>query len=243
MNLIKKKMNTNDLIRIIGLIILIIGLFLIIYSFFIPTYTNELEYLRKYQEISNLENKTELFYKLRESYLTPKYRLEDYSITAIIISLCIIIVSFIRIENLKTPDSKLKIIILGLTAVFFTNFGYIGDLFLEMFRGNYPHWADSMGIPLMGVPYILLLTLFWLGINSLPIIKNFNPNVLITKSNILKLNYWFTPLIILTILLMVLVILTGYFWQLMTSILWLYFYLSIKLGISNTNNLIVSDNK
>lgn len=225
-------MTNNNLIRIIGLIILIIGLFLIKYSFYLPTYTNELEYLIKYDALSNLEDKTELFHKLRESYLTPKYLLEDYGITAIILSLCIIIVSFIKIENLKTPNTKFKIILLGLTAVFFTNFGYVGDLFLEMIRGSYPHWADSIGIPLMATPFYLLISLFWLYANLAPIYKNLNTNIIITKYNILKINFWFTSITTITILLTIWDIIDGYFWQLLPGILWIYFYISLMLGNS-----------
>ena len=107
------------------------------------------------------ENVNEKFYQLRKEYLTPKIKLEDYGITFILTSIPFLLVSLIGIDKLKTPNEKIWIVIVGILAALITNAGYVGDLFCEMYRDSYPHWGDSLVIPLMGIPFLLLMFLGW----------------------------------------------------------------------------------
>jgi hypothetical protein len=221
----------NRLLHIAGLIILIIGIVLIIKSISYQRYTNEKVYQDKYMELTGDIGDSEKFYKLREEYLTPKFDLENYGITSIVLGLGILTISLIGLDRLKTPSKKIWIVIIGIIAALITNVGYVGDLFLEMSRDSYPHWADSLAIPLMGVPFLILISLGWVGINLIGIKGDFKTRVLIFPIRFDNLNYWYAIILALTIIFTVWIIIDGYFWQVLSGFLWIYFYLSIMIGI------------
>lgn len=221
----------NRVLQITGLIILIIGIVLIIKSISYQRYTNEKVYQDKYMELTGEKGDSEKFYKLREEYLTPKYDLENYGITSIILGFGVLTVSLIGLNRLKTPSKKIWIVIVGIIAALLTNVGYVGDLFLEMYRDSYPHWADSLGIPLMGVPFLILISLGWVGVNLIGIKGDFSTGVLIFPFKLDRLNLWYAIILVLTIILTVWMIKDGYFWQVLSGFLWIYFYSSIMIGI------------
>lgn len=212
-----------------GIIILTIGLILLGISFGLKRYTNEKEYNAKYSSLTG-ESDSERFYKLREEYLTPKYDLENYGITLILTGMTISILSFIGLDKLKTPKKKVWIALIGILAAILTNISYVGDLFLEMYRDSYPQWSDSLAIPLMGVPFVILVSLLWTGINLIGISGNFKTNVNILPFKYDNLNYWYVTILTITIAITLMTIATGYFWQVISGFLWTYFYLSIMLG-------------
>jgi hypothetical protein len=224
----------NRILQITGLIILIIGIVLIIQSISYQRYSNEKEYQDKYMELTGDKGDSEKFYKLRDEYLTPKYDLENYGITAILFGIGVLIVSLIGLNRIKTPNKKIWIVIVGIFAALLTNVGYVGDLFLEMYRDSYPHWADSLGIPLMGVPFLLLISLGWVGINLIGIKGDFKTGVSIFPIKFDNLNLWYSIILALTIIFTVWTIIDGYFWQVLSGFLWIYFYSSIMLGIRQT---------
>lgn len=221
----------NRVLQIAGIIILIIGIGLIIKSTLYQRYTNEKAYQDKYMELTGEEGDSEKFYKLREEYLTPKFDFENYGITSIILGLGILTISLIGLNRLRTPSKKIWIVIIGIIAALITNVGYVGDLFLEMSRDSYPHWADSLGIPLMGVPFLIIISLGWVGLNLIGIKGDFKTGVLIFPIRHDNLNLWYTIILALTIIITLWTILDGYFWQVVSGFLWIYFYLSILIGI------------
>jgi hypothetical protein len=222
----------NKLLQLIGFIILIIGMALIIISYSYPIYSNEKVYQDKYMQLSGEEGDSEKFYKLRDEYLTPKYKLENYGITSIIIGFAILTISFIGLNKFKTPNKKIWIVIIGIIAALLTNLADVGDLYLEMHRGSYPHWADSLGIPLMAVPSFIVISLVWVSINLVGIIGNFKTGVTIFPIRLENTNKWYLVILFLTIILTVLSVISGDFWMVFPGILWTYFYLSIILGKS-----------
>ena len=221
----------NRVLQIAGIIILIIGIGLIIKSTLYQRYTNEKAYQDKYMELTGEEGDSEKFYKLREEYLTPKFDFENYGITSIILGLGILTISLIGLNRLRTPSKKIWIVIIGIIAALITNVGYVGDLFLEMSRDSYPHWADSLGIPLMEVPFLIIISLGWVGLNLIGIKGDFKTGVLIFPIRHDNLNLWYTIILALTIIITLWTILDGYFWQVVSGFLWIYFYLSILIGI------------
>jgi hypothetical protein len=221
----------NRLLQIAGIIILIIGIGLIIKSTLYQRYTNEKAYQDKYMELTGEEGDSEKFYKLREEYLTPKFDFENYGVTSIIFGLGILTISLIGLNRLRTPSKKIWIVIIGIIAALITNVGYVGDLFLEMSRDSYPRWADSLGIPLMGVPFLIFISLGWVGLNLIGIKGDFKTGVLIFPIRYDNLNLWYAIILALTIIITVWTIKDGYFWQVVSGFLWIYFYLSILIGI------------
>jgi hypothetical protein len=144
------------------------------------------------------------------------------------------ILSFVGFKKLKTPNRKIWIILLGLSAAILSNIAYVGDLFLEMYRESYPHWADSLAIPLMGVPVLIFVSLLWVGLNLIGLLGNFTLNVPLFTFNAYKSDYYYIAISSITLLLLIFAIVTGYFWQVIPGLLWVYFYLAILLGRRET---------
>jgi hypothetical protein len=220
----------NNFSKIISLIILLAGFVILGLSFKYDRYTNEQEYNDKYLALTG-ENMNEQFYALRDEYLTPKFNLENYGISFILTGSILSLLAFIGFDKLRTPKKKRCIIIIGIIAALLSNIGYVGDLFLEMYRDSYPHWADTLAIPLMGVPGLILFSLIWTGLNLIGLTGAFKTYVPVLPFRISHVNYWYLIILIVTISLTVFVIVTGYFWQVISGFLWSYFYLSIMLGI------------
>jgi uncharacterized membrane protein (DUF485 family) len=215
--------------RAVSYIITIIGLVIYIYSLTLDTYINEDEYKSKYREISG-ENRSEQFYELRDEYLTLKFPLADYGLTIVIVGLILLFVFNKGWSEFKTLPSKGWIIAIGLGAVLTTVIAYVADLFNEYSRGSAPHWADSLGIPLMSVPPMLILLLIWYGLNLIGLKGDFKAAVPVSTFRFRKMNYWYLIISIVTSIILVLMIIDGYFWDLIPGFLWLYFYISILIG-------------
>lgn len=222
----------NILLKKIGIITLIIGIAIGLYSITLPRYYNEKEFNEKYMSLNGVENASEKFFKLRDDYLTPKFKLEDYALTLCIVGIIALFIGFYHSKISKVP-TKSKIFFISILAAILTVVGYVGDLFLEVFRESAPLWADSIGIPLMVVPYQLMTFLIWAGINSLGLVGRFQNGVGIFPIKLKNLNYWYAVISVLTTIAVLIVIATAYFWQIIPGLLWLYFYLSILSGRKN----------
>lgn len=122
------------------------------------------------------------------------------------------------------------IVIIGILAALLINIGYIEDLRTELHRGSFPHWGDTLAIPLMATPFFLLLSLGWLALNSLGMKRAFKTKVSIFPFKTDNLNYWYLIILLLTVLLTILMIVAGDFWQVLAGFVWMYFYISILAG-------------
>lgn len=232
MEQIKNKKMINRIFVFMGIFFVVIGTIMLIHSFSYEKYTDEQKYKSEYRNLDDDdENRYEKFNQLRKKYLTYKFTLEDYGITLIITGIPFLLISLIGIDRLKTPSKKLRIVIIGILAALVTITSYVCDLFFEMlYRESYPHWADSIAISLTGVPFLLLISFGWVAINLIGIKNNFRTGISFfpIKFNIRDDAY--SIILLLTIILTIFVIIDGYFWQVLSGFLWIYFYLSILLG-------------
>ncbi len=218
------------MMKYIGIVILTIGIGLLAYSMTFEPFTNNEEFYKKMYSLRNVENNSEKFHELRDSYLTPKYSLENYGLTYIILGLYTLILIPKNWRNFKTPKNKALIIIVGVLAVLLTIVAYVGDLFIEMTRYRYPPWADSLGIPLMVTPGLLLIFSGWFAVNLIGLKNPFRTSVSITEFDLKSTNYWYFTLIVLTIISTLTVIYDGDFWLTAAGTMWIYFYLTLMLG-------------
>jgi hypothetical protein len=222
----------NRILQIAGLLILIVGVVLIVKSVSYQRYTNEKEYQDKCAVLTaDGKNDSEKFDQLREHYLTPKIAMENYGITSVLAGLVVLVVSLTGLERLKTPGKKKWIVVIGVMAALITNVGYVGDLFLEMFRESYPPWADSLALPIMSVPVLIILSLVWTGLNLSGTQGDFRTGVRVFPFKGNHLHYWYAVILVITIIITVFTIVNGEFWQVLSGFMWIYFYLSIMLGI------------
>lgn len=203
----------------IGLII--IGVAVFVYSLCLEPYKDIEEYNELYHELSDKSNRSDMFYTLRETHLTSKYRLEDYSLTVVILGLFL---SYLFPKRIFLKRGKYYIAGIGLLSILMTCIWYIGDLFLDMDRGEFPHWADSLHIPLMVVPTIMITLLLFCLIHFLLGIVRLSTNSL--GRNILSkgIDVWLIIVLILALTLTVVSIVQGDFLLVLSALVWVYFF-------------------
>lgn len=207
------------------------GLALIGYALSLPPYKDERLFQAQYMSLSAVQS-TE-YSRLREEMLTPRFQLEDYGITHIALALPVFLACRRGSLHVSSPKSRASLAALGLALPFLTVGGYVCDLLLAFGRGEYPYWADSMAIPLMGVPILLVLLLVW-SLAHLGFLRgdHYSPAPLILALS-LKTNWWLLCLSASTALLVLLCLAFGQYWYAFPGGLWLYFYLS--MGAVNTD--------
>lgn len=225
----------------ISVSIIIISLLSIVYSFTISAYTNDDEYHERYmaldwQELGS-QNASAKFYELRDRYLSRKYKFQDYGFTFLILGVVSLIL-YGKGKPVVAPSSKAKVALVGFGAAALTTCGYVGDLFLEFYRGSFPWWADSMGIPLMGVPFFAFIFIGWAALNLLAMNGKFKAGAVISFRQIEGLNYFYLLLFVVTALIVVLCAVEAYFWMVLPGVFWLYFYASLWAGRYTANKSI-----
>ena len=221
----------NKILSFTGLAFLLIGILLISYSLTLEKFTNETAYNERYLAIdSSLSTASTEFAALRDEYLTPKFMVENYGFTTLILGVIILIMSTMGYERVKTPSNRIWLVSVGVFSSVLICLAYVGDLFLEMYRGSYPHWADSLGIPLMSVPFILFIFLIWTGIILIWIKSPFISGVALLPLNLRKSDKFLLIVLFLTILILVYLLVIGSFWMIMPCASWIYFYMSIIQG-------------
>jgi len=201
------------------------GLALIGYALSLPPYKDERSFQVQYMSPSAGQS-TE-YSKLREEMLTPRFQLEDCGITLVALALPVFLASRRGCLRVSSPKSRGSLAALGLALPFLTVGGYVCDLLLSFGRGEFPYWADSMAIPLMGVPVLLVLRLLW-SLAHLGFLHgdHYSPAPLILALS-LNTNWWLLCLSAGTALLVLLCLVFGQYWYAFPGGLWLYFYLSM----------------
>jgi hypothetical protein len=169
---------------------------------------------------------SQAYHAARGQALTPKYRLQDYGATVLVLGL---VVAILRWRPLNAPGSKLGFISLAVIAPTLTAVGFVFDLVQGQSRWEFPPWADSLGIPLMGVPVMLLLGLAWafahfIFLAGVPR----RAGVPISYIAVRQGNPWLHVICCLTALLILGMIFDGAYWYAVPGMLWLYFYASIS---------------
>ena len=169
---------------------------------------------------------SQAYYAARTRALTPKYRLQDYGATILTFGLVVAMLSW---RPIKAPGSRLGFIGVAVAAPTLTVVGFVFDLVQGQSRWEFPPWADSLGIPLMGVPVMLVVGLLWalahfLFIAGLPR----SAGVPLSYAAIRRGNRWLLVVCSLTALLIVGVVVDGAYWYAVPGALWLYFYASIS---------------
>ena len=204
-------------------IFIFLGVCIFGYSLSMKPYTDEDLFEKKYMELSSGQSKE--YFELRDSMLTLKYRTQDIGITFFSIALLVGLVFKLGHNSFKSPPSKSGFVFLAIGLPFLTVFGYVFDLVQGMLRQEFPHWADSLGIPLAGAPIQLVILLAWSLVHLFFLTggKITACNLALSKSH----SFWLICLSILTALLSAMCAFYGQYWYALPGILWLYFYLSL----------------
>ena len=169
---------------------------------------------------------SQAYFAARTEALTPKYKLQDYGATILVLGLVTAMLSW---RPITAPASRLGFIGIAIIAPTLTAIGFVFDLVQGHARWEFPHWADSLGIPLVGVPALLILGLVWsfshfILLAGVPL----RAGVPISYIAVRQGNLWLLALCGLTALLIIAMVLDGAYWYTIPSMLWLYFYASIS---------------
>ncbi len=126
----------------------VFGLLVVCYSFSLNAYTDNDRFYEQYLQMPS--GQSDAFFKLRDEMLTPKYRILDSGIRLILASQLVLLLLRFGGGDLRAPAKKgyfwMMVILLPIILVL----GYVFDLVQGSLRDEFPHWADSLGIPLMG---------------------------------------------------------------------------------------------
>jgi hypothetical protein len=153
--------------------ILVVGLMLLCVSMFMRPYSDEVEFQRRYEKLTHQDSAE--FYRLRSEFETRKYQVFDYGFSAVLLSL--VSCAFLKVRRLRSsPTHLILYAAIALLVPLLFSAGYVADLIVAYNRGEFPHWADSLGIPLAGAPAIfaflsilsfgMLLFLPWRGLRE-----------------------------------------------------------------------------
>ena len=192
-----------------------------------PRYRDGGEYQRRYQAIDVSQpdkGHFKEFYALRKECLTPSITLEHSGLTILCVGgIAYGIAHYEKIIALR-PRKKLALAGLGCLAALATIGAEVASLFVDFYQGAFPHWADSLGIPLFGMVLMLPVLLGWAILHAflLPLCAS-NQHWLgerVAKS-------WIVLLIGCTGFMGLAAIYSLDFWLIPPACLWLAFYLAL----------------
>jgi hypothetical protein len=204
--------------------LLLVGIAILGFASSITPYKDEALFMERYMALS--AGQSAEFGQLREEMLTPKFQLQDYGGTLIALAAGVFLVSRKGWRNLKSPHSRAALLAVAFASPLLTVGAYIFDLLLGFERQEFPRWADSMGIPLMGAPVLLVILLGWSGAHLALLRSPYRP-ALLSRAASLKANWWLLSIAAITAALVLLCVSVGQYWYAVPGTVWLYFYLSL----------------
>lgn len=216
-----------------AVILLLVGAILMGYAYSLAQYKDEALFMERYMALS--DGQSNEYWKLREEMLTPKFQLQDYGGTLVALSIGVLLVSRKGWRQLRSPKSRVTLFGLAFAAPLLTAGAYVFDLMQGFSRGDFPHWADSMAIPLMGVPALLLVLLAW-SAGHLAFLRRTHRSELLSYALSLQANWWLLAVATVTAVLLALSAATGRYWYAIPGAVWLYFYISLAASRRATHD-------
>ncbi|MEW5786926.1 MAG: hypothetical protein AB1899_03630 [Pseudomonadota bacterium] len=210
--------------KLAAYLILLVGIAILAYAYSIAPYKDEALFMERYMALS--AGQSNEYWQLRDEMLTPKFQLQNYGGTLVTLAVAVFFVSRRGWQQLKSPKSRVALLGLAFATPFLTVGAYVFDLLQAFDRGEFPHWADSMGIPLMGVPVNLVVLLLWSGAHLAFLRGPYQP-VFLSQAISRQANWWLLVIAALTALLSVLFAFEGAYWYAIPGVAWLYFYVSL----------------
>lgn len=218
----------------IGSTIILIGVALVAYSLTLSPYENEQLFNKGSM---SLYGQSEEYWELRDEMLTPKFSMQDYGGTLILAGAVIILLAFPHRKPVS--PSKAAVIGLALTAPFLSSVAFVFDLVQGQVRGEFPPWADSLGIPLMGVPIQWVALTLWALIHLI-FLLGYSSGKPLTLALSIKANWWLLFVSFLSALLIAWCIVFGSYWYAIPGLMWLYFYLALAAGRRGSQKQVVT---
>ncbi len=217
---------------------MLLSTFAFLYSLILKPYTNQSEFEQKYLQLTS-EDGSQKYWDLRNSYLTNKYALQESSLVFLLVSVLLIVV--VQKKEIKSPSSKKILFLWGFIASCIYTFWYVASIIVDQMRGAFAHWADSIGIPLMSAPVMLVLLLFLFTLHTSFKYNSYTPSYNLKMLKTKDFKSYFGFISILNIILIILIICTAWtpepslgFLSLLFLVMSLYFNLSL---LKNKNKI------
>jgi hypothetical protein len=208
--------------------LILIGLGLIAWSSLLQPYTDKAAYESRYMAMG--AGDSEKFFALRREMLTPKYRLLDHGWALIAVALILAPGAITHWRRLRSPASRLLIVGIGIVAVLGTIGAEIFNLMRDAERGDFPHWADSLGIPLFGMIFVAVGLCVWGAFHLGFLAGEFEVRVPLVCALTRQVNLWLAFVFCATVLIVLLYIVEGSAAHVIVGGVWLYFYASLASG-------------
>jgi hypothetical protein len=212
----------------LGAIAIVLGLALFAYALTVPPYKDEKRFMERYMALSADQNKE--YWALRDEMLTNRFRYQDYGVTLVAAGLISLFAFRRGVARIEAPRSRGRMIGLALALPFLTVAGYVIDLMLAFGRGEFPHWADSMGMPLAGVPFLLVLLLAWASAHLLFLGGAYKDGAALKEALSRHANWYLLAISALTGLAVGFAAFSAQYYYALPGVAWLYFYLSLSAG-------------
>ena len=171
------------------------------------------------------DGNSEAYFAARDQAVTAKFKLQDYGLT---LMACGLAIAAFRWRPFKAPPSRLGFVILAVAAPLLTVAGYVFDLIQAQARWEFPPWADSLGIPFMGVPVMLLIGLVWAFAHFILLAGvPQRAGVALSVSAVRRGNPWLLIVTAITAVLVAAMAAEGAYFYGIPGFLWLYYYAAI----------------
>lgn len=175
--------------------------------------------------------------RLRDELLTGKYRIEDYGFTLIgLAGLALLATKKGRIR-IETPQSPWTLAGIGICLPFLTAGGMFAELSQAYERGEFPPWADSMGIPLMGVFPLFIILFAWAIVHLRLLSGPYLPGIPLVLAISGKSSRWLLCMAGCTAVLTLIFLAIGDYWYAIPGLLWIYLYLSLAAVLRGRKEL------
>jgi len=203
------------------------GVVLLAYALALAPYKDEKLFREGYWALS--DGQSAEYSKLRNQMLTPKFSLQDYGGTLVATG-AVFLVSRKGWNRIRSPKSRTALFGLAFAAPLLIVGGCVFDLLQGFDRGEFPHWADSMGIPILGLPIQFVLLLVWSLAHLTFLRGSYEPAAPLVIALSLKSNWWLLLMSAVTASVVLVWACSGQYWYALPGLCWLYFYLSLAAG-------------
>lgn len=221
-------MTQRDYLKYAAILLILVGIGLFLYSSPMPALHNEAEYTAKYMSLESGED--EKFAELRAAYLTPKYKLQDYGMTAIALGIVIYILNIKGGLQIRTPKNKSNVVVIGLVGNTILSLNLAGMVYLDFQRGGFPHWADSIVLGYFIIALTFLIVSLYLAAHCVFLRSCFVTDVVIANVNWRHANLWLALQVGFMVLALSYDVIEGAGFAILGEGFLLYFFLTLLSG-------------
>jgi hypothetical protein len=165
---------------------------------------------------------------LRQEMLTPKFKLQDYGISLLILSMGVLLSLRRGRFEPTTPKSRGTLIFLAFSLPFISGICHVFDLLQDSSRQELSPWANTIDTPAIAALFQLMVLMILSVSHLVFLCSGFHPQVPLRKIISGRKNWWLLSAATVTALFTVPSVLRGEYWYGLSGCLWIYFYLSLE---------------